>query len=116
MDKKKFVLATVLLTIIMTLTISAASVTKSRTKVQGGYSVTARFVFDTYSGLYVGKSNHTFNYLPQNTNQYAYYIFYHSQLISVDQTTATQNFEPSRYNNETKKTEILSHISITESY
>lgn len=112
--RKAFI--TILLILLTYTNINAASVTRTRTGVANGFSVTARFVFDSFSKQYVGKTYHTVNYMPPNTNPYAYYLVYTGEYVTPDNTTATQRFLPRRYDNNTGQYYNFPQISITRSY
>ena len=99
MKKKKKLLVVIFFVILTITNLHAVSVTRSVTKVQNGFSVTARFVFHTTNKQYAGRLPHIVNYQPANVHPYAYYLEYSGEYVTPDNTTATQYFKPKRWHN-----------------
>ena len=98
--------------------LNAYAVVRSKTKAQNGFSITAVFNFyiqPNGMGVYQSRAPHTVNYMPDNTNVYAYYAFYHSTITSFDQSTATQNFDLIRHS-KSQGNYYYPSLSITQSY
>lgn len=96
--KKRTIILSVLLCILLVSSVFAATYTTSRTGSSQGYSVTARAYWVYETGKYSSKGSHTVNSRPNNTLVTIHDLEYSLQHIDGDKYGVTQYFRPVYYN------------------
>lgn len=96
--KKRVIVLSLLLCVLVISSVYAATYATSATGSSQGYTVTARAYWEYETGKYASKGSHTINNSPKNTITTIYNLEYLLSHVSTDRYYVTQYFRPVYYN------------------